>query len=194
MLKSPPSTRAQRPAPALGPAPPEPPFWRAKTLQEMTVSEWESLCDGCGRCCLLKLQDEETDRIYYTDVSCRLLDCDSCRCTDYSDRAAQVPDCVQLSPKTVQDIGWLPPTCAYRLVRDGEDLFWWHPLVSGRPETVHEAGVSVRGRVFGSEGQVPEDELEGRIVNWPARGAPQGQLAGKQTPKRTRGESAFSKR
>ena len=148
---------------------PEKPFWRTKTLDEMSAAEWESLCDGCGRCCLLKLQDEENDRIFYTDVSCRLLDCGSCRCTDYPGRAAIVPDCVRLTPRTVEEIGWLPATCGYRLVRDGEDLAWWHPLVSGSPDTVHEAGVSVRGRVSGSETETPEDELEDRIVSWPAR-------------------------
>lgn len=146
------------------------PFWRVKRLDEMTASEWESLCDGCGRCCLLKLQDEDSDRIYYTDVSCRLLDCDSCRCTDYANRKAQVEDCVQLTPKTVEEIGWLPPTCGYRLVRDGKDLKWWHPLVSGRAETVHEAGISVRGRVSKSEVDATLDEMEERIVSWPARG------------------------
>jgi uncharacterized cysteine cluster protein YcgN (CxxCxxCC family) len=153
---------------------PEKPFWKTKTLGEMSPSEWESLCDGCGRCCLLKLQDEETERVYYTDVSCRLLDSDSCRCKDYENRKEQVPDCVRLTPAEVQDLGWLPLTCGYRLVRDGKDLAWWHPLVSGSPDTVHEAGVSVRGRVFGDETQVPLEEIEDRIVSWPGRWVKRG--------------------
>ena len=148
----------------------EAPFWRVKRLDEMTNAEWESLCDGCGRCCLLKLEDEDTGGVYYTDVACRLLDCQSCRCTDYPGRAAKVSDCVQLTPETVDEIGWLPPTCAYRLVRDGEDLPAWHPLVSGRSASVHEAGVSVSGRVFAREGEVGEADLMGRIVSWPAKG------------------------
>ncbi|MFC7053846.1 YcgN family cysteine cluster protein [Hansschlegelia quercus] len=150
------------------------PFWKTKTLSEMSPSEWESLCDGCGRCCLLKLQDEETERVYYTDVSCRLLDCGSCRCKDYENRKAHVPDCVRLTPQEVQDLGWLPLTCGYRLVRDRKDLAWWHPLVSGSPDTVHEAGVSVRGRVFGDETEVPLEEIEDRIVSWPGRWVKRG--------------------
>ena len=145
------------------------PFWRVKRLDEMSSAEWESLCDGCGRCCLLKLQDEETERVAYVDVACRLLDQNACRCKDYPNRAAQVPDCVRLTPEAVETIGWLPVTCAYRLIDEGRDLPWWHPLVSGRPETVHEAGVSVRGRIFASETDVPVDELEDRIVGWPGK-------------------------
>ncbi|MDR4307479.1 YcgN family cysteine cluster protein [Chelatococcus sambhunathii] len=162
----------RRPAPA-APAfsDAEPPFWRTKTLDQMTDAEWESLCDGCGRCCLLKLQDEDTDRIAYTDVACRLLDCQSCRCTNYPERKTHVPDCVRLTPETVEEIGWLPKTCAYRIVRDGEDLPWWHPLVSGRPETVHEAGVSVRDKVFCSETDIAEEDLQDRMVSWPAKWA-----------------------
>lgn len=145
------------------------PFWRTKTLAEMTDAEWESLCDGCGRCCLNKLEDEDSGRIYFTDVGCRLLDGDSCRCRDYPNRSAQVPDCVRLSPENVPDIAWLPSSCAYRLVAEGRDLYWWHPLISGDPDTVHVAGVSVRGRVSASEADVPEDQLEEHLVNWPAK-------------------------
>ena len=123
------------------------PFWRRKSLEEMTDSEWESLCDGCGRCCLNKLEEEGTDRTYYTDVGCRLLDGDTCRCRDYAHRLEKVEDCVQLTPESLKTITWLPPSCAYVLLAAGKDLYWWHPLVSGDPETVHAAGVSVRGRV-----------------------------------------------
>jgi uncharacterized cysteine cluster protein YcgN (CxxCxxCC family) len=146
-----------------------PPFWRQKTLGAMSRAEWESLCDGCGRCCLHKLRDEDTDRLAYTNVACRLLDGDTCQCTDYANRKARVPDCVKLTPKRVAAIDWLPPTCAYRLLAEGKDLPWWHPLVSGRPETVHEAGVSVRGLT------VPEreaEDFEDHVVTWPGRWPP----------------------
>jgi uncharacterized cysteine cluster protein YcgN (CxxCxxCC family) len=147
----------------------ESPFWRHKSLAEMTDGEWESLCDGCGRCCLAKLEDEESGRIYFTDVGCRLLDGASCRCRDYAHRTEQVDDCVRLRPDNVGKITWLPPTCAYRLVAEGRDLYWWHPLVSGDATTVHAAGVSVRGRVGATEDEVPDEELEDRIVNWPLK-------------------------
>ena len=116
------------------------PFWRRKTLDEMTAREWESLCDGCGRCCLMKLEDEDDGTVYATDVGCRLLDRATCRCSDYANRKAKVPDCIKLTPKLARSLAWLPPTCAYRLVANRQDLPWWHPLVSGRPETVVEAG------------------------------------------------------
>jgi uncharacterized cysteine cluster protein YcgN (CxxCxxCC family) len=145
------------------------PFWRRKTLAEMTAQEWESLCDGCGRCCLNKLEEEDTGKFYFTDVGCRLLDSETCRCRNYSKRAALVPDCVRLTPQNVGKLHWLPPTCAYRLIADGRDLYWWHPLVSGDPESVHAAGVSVRGRVSETEETVPDDELEDHIVSWPMR-------------------------
>lgn len=148
---------------------PQVPFWRRKTMSEMTRAEWESLCDGCGRCCLNKLIDEDTNATVFTDVGCKLLDGKSCRCRDYAHRQSKVKDCVRLTPRNVRRLKWLPPTCAYRLVAEGKDLAWWHPLVSGDPETVHRAGVSVRGRVTASEADVPDDRLEEYIVTWPGK-------------------------
>ncbi len=142
------------------------PFWRTKSLRQMSAEEWESLCDGCGKCCLVKLIDDVTDDLLFTTVACRLLDCHSCRCGNYEKRKEIVPDCVVLSPQTVEEIAWMPSTCAYRLLRDGEDLQWWHPLVSGRAETVHEAGISVRGRAV-SERDVPDESLPDYIDDWP---------------------------
>ena len=161
-------------APASPPAEPDEvrpadePFWR-KPLSALTVAEWESLCDGCGRCCLVKLEDEDTGAIHFTDVACKLLDRTSCRCGDYPGRRTHVPDCVKLDGEVVRSVSWLPRTCAYRLVEDGHDLPWWHPLVSGRPETVHEAGISVRGRRVASEEEVATDDLPDHIVTWPMR-------------------------
>ena len=143
------------------------PFWRVKSLEAMSPAEWESLCDGCGRCCLLKLEDDDTGEIHHTDVGCTLLDTHTCRCSDYRNRAKRVPDCVRLTPEAVRTIPWLPPTCAYRLVRDGEPLFDWHPLVSGRASSVHEAGISVRGRLTGNEEEFLDEEYPERIVDWP---------------------------
>ena len=142
------------------------PFWKRKKLSEMTSAEWESLCDGCGRCCLNKLEDIDTGETVYTNVACKLFDAQTCRCTDYAHRKRQVPDCVQLTPRGVPRIVWLPPTCAYRLVARGRDLYWWHPLVSGDPETVHAAGISVRGKTE-SEAEVTVDDFEDYIVAWP---------------------------
>ena len=141
----------------------EAPFWRSKSLDALSVAEWESLCDGCARCCLLKLQDEETDELFQTRLACRLLDIGACRCTDYTNRHARVPDCVRISPDTVGGLDWLPATCAYRLLAEGRDLYWWHPLVSGDPSTVHEAGISVRAWAR-SETGVPEDRIDRYIV------------------------------
>ena len=145
------------------------PFWKTKRLDQMTAEEWESLCDGCGRCCLHKLRDFDDDSLAFTNVACRLLDLGTCRCRDYAHRTRRVPDCVQLSPDTLQEIDWLPPSCAYRRVAEGKELLWWHPLVSGDPDTVHQARISVRGRVRASEDDVPDETLEDRIVDWPAR-------------------------
>ncbi len=136
----------------------ETPFWKTVPLEEMTPVQWESLCDGCGKCCLSKLEDEDTGEIYFTSVGCRLFDAGTCRCSDYANRLSKVHDCIRLSPDNVRTIPWLPTTCAYRLVAIGEDLAWWHPLVSGRPETVHEAGISMRGRVTALETDLAEPE------------------------------------
>ena len=144
----------------------EEPFWKRKTLVEMSTGEWESLCDGCGKCCLNKLEDWDDGTIYWTNIGCELLDCDTCRCKDYENRFDKVSDCIQLTPKQIETITWLPPTCAYRLIKEGKDLYWWHPLVSGDPETVHQAGVSVKGRVVEDNGIEPE-EYEDYLVDWP---------------------------
>ena len=145
----------------------ETPFWQRKSLKEMTDSEWESLCDGCGRCCLVKLEDaDDSSRTYFTDVGCRLLDGETCRCSDYPNRSARVKDCVRLTPRNINRIVWLPPTCAYRMLADGGDLYWWHPLVSGDPETVHQAGISVRHRTI-SEAGMTSAEMEEHLVSWP---------------------------
>ena len=141
----------------------EPPFWKTKRLDEMTSVEWESLCDGCGKCCLNKIEYENTGEIDWTNVACRLLDHGSCRCKSYALRKVLVEDCVSLTPDNVATIKWLPTTCGYRLILEGRDLQWWHPLVSGDPETVHEAGISVRGRVVD---EVATDDLEDHIVDW----------------------------
>ncbi len=144
------------------------PYWKRKTLAEMTSEEWEGLCDGCGICCLNKLEDWDTGEVAFTSVACRLLDAHSCRCKDYENRQATVPDCIRLTLDEVETISWLPPTCAYRLISEGEDLYWWHYLVSGDRETVHQAGVSVRGRTV-SEEVVPVEDFEDYIVDWPLR-------------------------
>ena len=151
--------------PAATPAP----FWRTKKLSEMSKADWESLCDGCGRCCLNKLIDADTNATVYTDVGCKLLDTQACRCSDYAHRQARVPDCVRLTPRNVGRLAWLPPTCAYRIVANGGDLPWWHHLKSGSRDTVHEAGVSVRGRVSASEKDVPDERLEEYVVAWPGK-------------------------
>jgi uncharacterized cysteine cluster protein YcgN (CxxCxxCC family) len=142
------------------------PFWKTKTLAEMTEKEWESLCDGCGKCCLIGLEDADTAEIYLTDVACDMLDSDACRCKDYPNRKTHVPDCVKLTPALVPELSWLPKTCAYRLVDAGKDLRPWHPLISGDPESVHDANVSVRGKVR-PQGKLKARHLIKRITKWP---------------------------
>ena len=145
-------------------------FWKTKSLRELTDEEWEALCDGCGRCCLRKLEDEATGEIYYTDVACHLLDTATCRCTDYSKRLERVDDCVQVSRERLDELAWMPDTCAYRLLNENRPLPDWHPLVSGRAESVHEAGISVRNRVV-SEHYVHEDDLRNRLIDWVSSGS-----------------------
>jgi uncharacterized cysteine cluster protein YcgN (CxxCxxCC family) len=144
----------------------EKPFWETTALEEMTVSQWESLCDRCGLCCLVKLEDEDSGQIYFTDITCKLFDEGSCACASYATRRKKVRDCIKLTPKTVRSIRWLPKTCAYRLVAEGRPLENWHPLISGSSTTVHEAGISVRGRIGGSEKTVELEDYPSHIVTW----------------------------
>jgi len=137
-------------------------FWETKTLEQMSRAEWESLCDGCGKCCIHKLEDEDTGELHATNVACKLLDRRSGRCTDYKRRKLFVPECVRLTPAKLRELDWLPSTCAYRLLADGDTLPEWHPLLTGDPESVHAAGESVRGWT------VSEDEagdLEHHLVD-----------------------------
>ena len=124
----------------------ETPFWRRKTLAEMNPAEWESLCDGCAKCCLHKLEDMDTGELAFTNVACRLLDICACRCGNYDRRSELVSDCVVLDPENVAQLYWMPSTCAYRLLAEGQDLPDWHPLVTGDPDSVHRACISVYGR------------------------------------------------
>jgi len=139
-------------------------FWENKTLSEMTHIEWESLCDGCGHCCLIKLQDEDSDEIYLTNVACHLLDLGSCRCQDYPHRLQQVEMCMQLSPDNLSEVNWLPETCAYRCLAEQRSLPVWHPLLSGQADSVREAGVSVIDFAVAEEAVHPE-QLEDHIID-----------------------------
>ncbi len=139
-------------------------FWERFPLEDLTPDEWEALCDNCGRCCLRKLEDADTGEVEYTNVVCRLFDADNCTCGQYALRKQLVPDCVILTPENLERIAyWMPATCAYRLLHEGQPLFDWHPLVSGRPESVREAGISMHNRVV-HEFEVEEEDLEHYIV------------------------------
>ncbi len=140
-------------------------FWQTKQLDEMSQNEWESLCDGCGLCCLHKLEDEDTDQVYYTKVACKLLDLDRCRCTNYPQRQDLVSDCLVLTAKDIEKFHWLPSTCAYRLIADGKALLDWHPLISGNSHSVHHAGISAKGRAV-SESEADITSLEEHIIHW----------------------------
>ena len=143
------------------------PFWETKTLREMNPAEWESLCDGCGLCCLIRFEDETSGEITPTRVACRLFDGDACRCTDYARRRATVPDCIQLKPGNIERLQWMPLSCAYRRLHEGRRLAPWHPLITGDPESVHAAGVSVRGQTI-SEATLaePDDALDFSAPEW----------------------------
>ena len=141
------------------------PFWQTKSLDQMNKDEWESLCDGCARCCLYKLEDEDTNEVHYTSIVCRYLDQEKCQCQDYTQRNVNVPECVLLTPERVDEFGWLPDTCAYRLVAEGKDLYDWHPLVSGDKMSVHTSGISVTGKVI-DERSVHPDSHQEYIIRW----------------------------
>lgn len=143
----------------------EPRFWENKALADMNHREWEALCDGCARCCQIKIEDEDTGELFYTNVVCKYLDSRGCRCTHYGERSRLVPDCIKVTPEVARDEAWLPETCAYRLLAEGKPLYDWHPLLTGNPDSVHDAGISVRDKVV-SERYVHPDELIEHLVNW----------------------------
>lgn len=145
----------------------EQPWWESIPLSQLTDIQWESLCDGCGKCCLVKLQDVQSERIYFTDVACALLDCETGRCKDYANRQTHVPDCVKLSKETIDELDWMPPDCAYRRLYEHKPLLSWHPLVTGNPNSTNEAGAGVAGMPLVSELAVTDEEIEQHIVTWP---------------------------
>lgn len=140
-------------------------FWEHKTLQQLSPDEWEALCDGCAKCCLHKLEDDEDGTVYYTDVACELLDIMQCRCNDYANRQTRIPSCIKLTPDQEEAFSWLPSTCAYRLVKEGQPLPDWHHLVSGKADSIHKARQSIRRRAISAQ-VVPEDEMELHIIGW----------------------------
>jgi uncharacterized cysteine cluster protein YcgN (CxxCxxCC family) len=160
-------TRSRRKRdPVADAAPLEDGYWRKKTLAQMNEREWEALCDGCGKCCVISIEDADDGTLYLTDVSCKLFDTNTCGCGDYANRKQYVPDCVKLTPKNVPKLDWLPRTCGYRLVSEGKDRYWWHPLVSGDAGTVHTSRASVRGKTR-PEGRLQMTGLITRNTRWP---------------------------
>ncbi|MEP1198082.1 YcgN family cysteine cluster protein [Tateyamaria sp.] len=144
-----------------------PKFWETKSLDQMSEAEWEALCDGCGKCCLNKLEDEDSGEVALTRVACRLLDDATCRCAQYEIRHQFVPDCIVLKPSNIEShLYWMPQTCAYRVLHEGRGLADWHPLISGTAETVHAAGVSMHGRTV-SEFEVADEDWEDHIIEEP---------------------------
>ena len=140
-------------------------FWEEKSLAAMTTDEWESLCDGCGKCCVIKLEDVDTSVIHYTDIGCELLDSDTCRCSDYENRKTRVPDCVILTPQSLDQLPWMPETCAYRLLHEGKPLPLWHPLNTGDAQSAHKAGQSVKGLTI-AEGSIAQADYPNHIKDW----------------------------
>ncbi len=140
-------------------------FWESKHLKEMSEEEWESLCDGCGKCCLIKLEDIDSGNVFYSNVGCKLINEDTCQCNNYPQRRELVSDCVRLTPADIDNFHWLPSTCAYRLLAENKPLEWWHPLVSGESDSVHRAGMSIKGR-FIPEQNVHPDDFQEHIITW----------------------------
>lgn len=148
------------------------PFWERKTLAQMNRDEWESLCDGCGRCCLIKFEDEETGELAVTGVACRLLDMDTCRCTRYRDRHDLVDDCVRIDADAPRRLAWMPQSCAYRRIAEGRGLAWWHPLVSGDPQTVVDAGIGIRDWALSERDVHPDEIFHIQPLRWVGQGGP----------------------
>ncbi|WAC49977.1 YcgN family cysteine cluster protein [Asticcacaulis sp. SL142] len=143
------------------------PFWETKTLSEMNRTEWESLCDGCGLCCLVRFEDEDTGEVIPTRVHCKLFNPDSCTCTDYPNRKKYVPDCIKLTPHNIEALEWMPKSCAYRRLHEGKNLPRWHPLITGDPDSTHKAGVSIRGQTVSETAFADiEDAIDFMAMEW----------------------------
>lgn len=139
-------------------------FWKTKSLKEMNEEEWEALCDGCAACCLIQLEDEESGERVYTEVACKLLDIGLCHCKSYEKRFEQVETCAKVTPELLETADWLPPTCAYRLLYEGKPLHWWHPLISKDPNTVHQAGISIKSWAHSEATLTPEEIEENHLA------------------------------